>query len=376
MIWNWQHKNWPKFSYDKEQLLGFEEKFLTKAGVLHGSMKHINDQDKESLKVNLISNEALKTSEIEGEILNRDSLQSSIRKHFGLKTDNRKIPPAEQGIAEMMVDLYKTFHLPLSHEYLFKWHEMLTNGRRDLIDIGSYRSHDDPMQVVSGAISNPTIHFEAPASKKVKEEMQQFMTWFNRSEQQDSTKLPILIRAGVAHLYFESIHPFEDGNGRIGRAISEKALSQNLQRPTLIAISHTIESEKKAYYSALHKNSKDLDITNWLIYFSQMVLQAQNHTQSMIDFLIEKGKFYHRFNGKLNPRQEKVVSRIFLEGISGFRGGLSAENYIRITDAPRATTTRDLQSLVEKGAFIKTGELKSTRYFLNIDHDSVKNDNK
>jgi Fic family protein len=373
MIWNWQHKTWPQFTYNQEKLLDFERQFLEQAGILYGSMKHINHEDKDTFKIDFLSHEAFKTSEIEGEILNRDSIHSSISRQFGLKTDNRKIPPAEHGIAEMMVDIYASYQSELTHERLFTWHEMLTNGRRDLIDIGNYRTHDDPMQIVSGPLQRPTVHFEAPPSIRVEKEMQQFIEWFNQTEQPGKLKLPALLRSGIAHLYFESIHPFEDGNGRIGRAISEKALSQSLERPTLIAISHTIESKKKEYYTALHQHSKGLDITGWLIYFCKMVLQAQRHTQSMIDFLIEKGKFYQRFVNKLNSRQEKVVRRIFQEGINEFRGGLSAKNYIRITGTTRATATRDLQNLVEQGVLIRTGELKSTRYYLNIDHESIGN---
>ncbi|MEM7551645.1 MAG: Fic family protein [Bacteroidota bacterium] len=367
MRWNWQHKNWPNFTFTKERLTGFEKEFLHRAGVLFGSLKHIDDEDKDVLKVNLISDEAFKTSEIEGETLNRDSLQSSIRKHFGLKTDNRRIPPAEQGISEMMVDLYKSYVTHLNHDQLFSWHKMLTNGRRDLLDIGAYRTHDDPMQIVSGAIDNPAVHFEASPSKRVISEMEAFIEWFNG----ESIELDPLTRAGIAHLYFESIHPFEDGNGRIGRAISEKALSQSLKRPTLIAISHIIESKKKEYYSALQTNSVDLEISKWLTYFCEVVLKAQDHTQSMIDFLIEKSKYYNRFEDHLNQRQYKVIERIFREGINGFKGGLSADNYITITGTTASTATRDLQKMVEMGAFKRTGERKGTRYYLNINHSSA-----
>lgn len=176
---------------------------------------------------------------------------------------------------------------------------------------------------------------------------------------------------GIAHFYFESIHPFEDGNGRIGRAISEKALSQGLKRPTLIALAQSIERSKKAYYAALQIGNRGLDIQDWLEYFCQTVLVAQDYTQSTIDFLIEKSKFYDRYSNKLNERQAKVIARMFAEGIDGFKGGLSAENYITISGAARATATRDLQSLVEIGALTKTGERKYTRYYLNIDHESV-----
>jgi len=245
---------------------------------------------------------------------------------------------------------------------------MLTHGRRDLIDIGAYRTHNDPTQVISGAIDNPAVHYEAPPSWRVPEEMEAFIAWFNG----ESLKSDPLTRAGIAHLYFESIHPFEDGNGRIGRAISEKALSQSLKQPTLIAISYTIESKKKSYYSALQNNSVGLEISDWLIYFCNLVLTAQDHTQSMIDFLIEKGKYYTRFEKFFNKRQAKVVERIFREGINGFRGGLSADNYITITGTTASTATRDLQKMVETGALKRTGVCKGTGYYLNIDHESAK----
>ena len=369
MIWNWQQKTWPEFVYDADALSDYESQFLHRAGVMHGSLKHISEEDKESLTVDLMSVEALKTSEIEGEILNRDSLQSSIRRNFGLKTDNRKIPPAEQGISEMMVSLYKTWQVPLDHDGLFTWHRMLANGRRDLHDIGRYRSHTEPMQIVSGELYEPEVHFEAPPSKLVKKEMNKFILWFNQTGQRGKEELSALTRSGIAHIWFESIHPFEDGNGRIGRAISEKALSQSLGRPTLIAIANTIEKKRKAYYAALQRNSRDLEITDWLVYFCEMVLAAQDYTQNLIDFLIEKGKFYTRYDGKLNERQEKVVARMFREGPDGFKGGLSAENYISITGASRATATRDLQNLVELGALVKKGERRYTRYYLYINHE-------
>ena len=290
---------------------------------------------------------------------------------IGLTSDHRRISPAEQGIAEMMIDLYQNWQSPLSDKELFSWHEMLTNGRRDLQDVGRYRTHSEPMQIVSGSLDEPTIYFEAPPSKAVKSEMKAFITWFNQTGQGAQRELPALIRSGIAHLYFESIHPFEDGNGRIGRALSEKSLSQSLRQPTLIALSHTIQTNKKAYYAALHAASKDLDITEWLVYFCETILEAQRYTQSMIDFLIEKGKFYKRYADVFNDRQAKVIERMFREGVGGFKGGLSAENYISITNAARATATRDLQRLVEQGAFIKTGQLKSTRYYLNIKHESI-----
>ncbi|MFZ1803422.1 MAG: Fic family protein [Nitrospira sp.] len=365
MTWNWQLEDWPNFTYDRQTLAQNETQFIHEAGMVHGATKHLTEGEKSQLTIDLISNEAVTTSEIEGEILNRDSVQSSIRRNFGLDTDNRKIPLAEQGVAALMSDLYQYSGTALSDEQLFDWHAMLMRGRKDLT-IGAYRTTQNPMHVVSGPIATPKVHFEAPPSHRIPMEMNRFLAWFNHTAPEGQQPLPALTRTGIAHLYFESIHPFEDGNGRIGRALSEKALSQSVGRPTLIALSQTICRNRKAYYQALEDNNKDLDITDWLIYFSRTVLDAQQYTQRLIDFLIAKTRLYDRLLGKLNERQDKALARMFREGLDGFKGGLSAENYLKITNTSRATATRDLQNLVELGALRKTGELKHTRYWLSI----------
>ena len=364
-MWNWQQKNWPNFSYNEHALKELEEQFLKNSGEHSGALKHISDEDKELLKVELLSEEALKTSEIEGEFLDRDSLQSYIGHQFGLKTDNRKVPPAERGIAAMMVDLYKTFDAPLSHEYLWQWNKMLINGQQN-IKIGAYRDSEDPMRIVSGAIYDPTIHFEAPPADALHKEMEAFVRWFNETSKQGTTPLPALTRAAIAHLYFVCIHPFEDGNGRISKSLAEKSLAQSLNQPTLISLAYTIERAKKDYYAGLERNNKDIEITDWIVYFAKTVLDAQANTHKRIEFIIEKTKLYGSLREQMNPRQEKVIERMFREGIDGFKGGLSAKNYIAITSAPRATVTRDLNNLVAIGALVKTGQLKHTRYYLNI----------
>lgn len=366
MKWNWQQQDWPRFRYDSKTLAPLEERFLHHSGLLFGAFKHITDEEKAGLTVDLISNEALKTSEIEGELLNRDSIQSSLRRNFGLETDNRKIPPAERGIAEMMLDLYRSHAKPLTHKTLYSWHAMLTRGRRDLENIGRYRTHADPMQIVSGPLHKPVVHFEAPPSSSVKEEMKNFINWFQRTAPKGKEPLPALTRAGIAHLWFVSIHPFEDGNGRIGRAIAEKTLSACLGQPVLIALSQTIQNNRTAYYSMLEASNKDNAITDWLLYFARTLLDAQEDTQTLIDFVINKARFFDTFRGQFNERQEKVIARIFREGPKGFKGGLSADNYIAITQTSRATATRDLQDLVKSGALTKTGKLKSTRYYLKL----------
>lgn len=366
MAWNWQHPRWPDFDYQQAELEVFEREFLTTSGMLIGAYKHIHDDDKNTLIIDIISEEAIQTSEIEGEHLNRDSVQSSLKRHFGLTTEARRIPPAEQGISEMMIDVYETFADALTHDTIYRWHSMLTKGRRDLIDIGRYRTFSEPMQVVSGPLHRPLVHFEAPPSEQVMQEMDGFMRWFQDTAPDGSNPLPALTRAGIAHLYFVCIHPLEDGNGRIGRAIAEKALAQSFGQPTLIALSHTIQKHKKDYYGALEHNNKGIEITDWLVYFSKTILHAQLRTQSLIDFVIEKTKLYDKARGLLNERQEKLLARMFREGPDGFTGGLSVKNYLSITGASRATATRDLHDLVEKNILTRTGELKSTRYQLNI----------
>jgi Fic family protein len=362
MTYNWQQADWPQFTYDKGILDDLEKSFISSAGIFFGSFKHLDKDDEEILRVEVLCIEALKTSEIEGQYLNRQSVQSSLRRNFGLHADNKKVQQAEQGIAEMMCDLYRTSAAPLSHEKLFSWHKMLLKGRTDLTDIGNYRSHEEPMEIISGPLNNIKVHFEAPPSKRVQTEMEDFITWFNDSAYGGKHALPALTRAGIAHLYFTSIHPFEDGNGRIGRAIVEKALSQSLGYPCLIALSHIISKKKKLYYTMLENSSRSNEINNWLIYFAKTIIEAQEYSQDLIDFIIKKSKFYDRTKDKLNPRQEKVISRIFKEGLEGFKGGLSAQNYISITKTSRATATRDLTDLVDKAIVKKTGDLKSTRY--------------
>jgi Fic family protein len=366
MPWNWEQPNWPAFTYDSAALEPLEREFLLRSGEFIGACKHVGPDDQETLKIELISEEAVKTSEIEGEILNRDSVQSSLRQQLGLGAEQPGVKPAERGISQMMVDLFQNFAAPLDDETLFAWHTMLLSGDKATHVIGGYRTHAEPMQVVSGADYRRTVHFEAPPSTRVPEEMRRFIYWFNATAPGEKNALPALTRAAHTHLYFECIHPFEDGNGRVGRALSEKALAQTIGQPSLIALAYTIERKRKDYYAVLERNNQNLEITEWMTYFANTILEAQSNTIKRVDFYVAKAKFYERFRDKLNERQAKVIARMFREGIDGFKGGLSAENYISIAGTSRATATRDLQDLVEKRAFTRTGELRHTRYFLNL----------
>jgi Fic family protein len=211
MLWNWQQTDWPNFTWKQARLAPAEKRFRSGGGVFLGTIRHIAGEQRRLLLVEAMSTESATTSAIEGEVLDRASVQSSIQRQLGLKADPKRVRPSEEGVAEMMVDLYRTSAKPLSEEMLFGWHRRLMKGR-GLRDLGRYRDGGDPMQVISGAIGKPRIHFEAPPARRVAAEMKRFVAWFNRTGAEGRAPLPALTRAGAAHLYFESIHPFEDGN--------------------------------------------------------------------------------------------------------------------------------------------------------------------
>ncbi len=361
MPWNWELPNWPKFNYDPDRIARSERQFLLDAGSALAYLKTINEQEQKRFIVEILSLEGLESSKIEGEILDRESLQSSIQRHFGLNAEP-KLGDKEHQMAEILCDVYQSFDKPLTHEMLWHWHSILFQDSTKITDRGTYRTHAEPMQIVSNRYDSPRIFFEAPPSADVFSEMSSFIAWFN------STNKPgfILGQAAIAHVYFESIHPFEDGNGRIGHLLIEKLLSQGIGRPILIAISKTLEKRKKDYYSALEKCNQTLEVQDWVDFFAHIALQAHEESIQLLYFLIEKSKMLNSLSGQINPRQTKALLRMFAEGPNGFKGGLSAENYIAITKTTRATATRDLIDLVEKGALLKTGQLRHTRYRLNL----------
>lgn len=362
MPWNWELPRWPAFIYHPEKLSSLERQFLLNVGSASAYLKTIEKQEYSKFRVEILSLEGVESSRIEGEILDRESLQSSIKQHFELKAAKQEEKGKESRMAELLCSVYETFDQPLTHEMLWQWHSMLFKNSPHIEDCGKYRTHAEAMQIVSNRYDSPKVFFEAPPSSIVFKEMSAFIDWFNSPNGSE----PILGRAAIAHIYFESIHPFEDGNGRIGRALVEKILSQNVGRPVLIAISKLLEGKKKEYYSALEKCNRTLEVQEWAAFFSRVVVQAHEESMKLLHFLIAKSKMLGVLSEKLNPRQTKVLLRMFAEGPDGFKGGLSAENYIAITKTTRATATRDLTDLVEMRALIKTGELRYTRYRLNL----------
>ncbi|MEM9479755.1 MAG: Fic family protein [Verrucomicrobiota bacterium] len=365
MDWNWQLPDWPKFTFDPSELEGMEARFLREGGEIVGSFSHLDSDSSTQLRVELLTDEAESTSRIEGEILDRASVQSSLQKEFGMKLDHpRSTSQSERGIAELMKDCFQTHSETLTHEVLHRWHAKLMKGQLEDNLLGKYRKSKTPMQIISGDPFDPEIHFEAPPSSIVFSQMEEFINWFNASQPSPvRVPLPALTRSAIAHLHFETIHPYSDGNGRIGRAISEKALAQSLGQPTLLALSKTIEECRRDYYEALATTRYTSD---WISWFGKIVLLSIEDTKERISFLAAKTHFFDRHRGALNIRQEKALNRMFREGPKRFEGGLSAGNYISITKTSPATARRDLNELVAIGALQKTGEKKGTRYFLSL----------
>ena len=362
MPWNWELPDWPKFHYDPDRLSQLERQFLLSVGSSFAYLESIESQEYNRFRVEILSLEGLESSRIEGEILDRESLQSSIKQHFGINKTLKKGADKESRMAALLCDVYASFDKPLTHEMLWQWHSILFKNSSNIEDCGKYRTHPEPMQIVSNRYGSPKVFFEAPPSARVFEEMASYIDWFNSSNNSGS----ILGQAAIAHIYFESIHPFEDGNGRIGRVLAEKILSLGVRRPILIAISRMLEKRKKEYYAALEKCNRSLEAQDWVEFFAHVILQAHEESMALLYFIIGKSKMLNALSGQINSRQEKVLLRMFEEGPNGFMGGLSAENYIAITKTTRATATRDLTDLVEKGALVKTGELRHTRYRLNL----------
>jgi Fic family protein len=368
MTYNWQQEDWPDFRFDLSKVEDALMTFAEKTGRASGLLRGLTEETQTEAMIDMMVAEAVKTSEIEGEYLSRKDVMSSIRKNLGLgQPDEQVRDKRAEGAAALMLDVRDSYAEPLTKEKLFAWHRMIMAGSRGG-KVGQWRRHVEPMQVVSGAVGKPTVHFEAPPSSRVPKEMTRFISWFN--ETAAGGKLEIkrpLVRAAVAHLYFESIHPFEDGNGRIGRALSEKALSQGIGRPALLSLSRAIEAQRKKYYEALQTGQQSNEITPWVTWFVNMAVEAQKHAEEQIEFTLKKTKFFDRFKDELNERQVKVMRRMLEEGPKGFQGGMNAKKYMGITDTSKATATRDLQDLVEKGVLVPSGGGRSTRYEINID---------
>lgn len=367
MMWIWQHNDWPNYTYDAERFAECTKTFFRKADRLTGRVESLPEPDQADALIDLMLSEAIKTSSIEGEYLDRDSVRSSLKVFAGFAPQEKRSNDLKaDGIAALMVDVRQKWGQPLSQELLCDWQFSVIQDEPYQLGLsGHYRV--DEMEIVSGHYGHRRVHYEAPPAGQVPEEMARFIDWYNKTSPiTGDGSLPGPVKAGIAHVWFENIHPFDDGNGRVGRAIADHALSQSLGYPTMACLATAIESNKKSYYAELEQIGRgSLNLNPWLEYFTDAVNQAQDIAKGEVDFVLGKARFYDKFRDQLNERQAKVVARVFTEGRIGFEGGITAKKYQAITKCSRATATRDLTNLLEREGLVQLpGSGRSTRYEL------------
>ena len=364
--WVWELPGWPGFTWDDDALRGYVARFVADAAWQSGALAFVGGADALEVHLEWLADEAAETSAIEGESLQRDSIRASLLHFFGLEAALHA-PAAERGIARLATDVYDSFGEPLSHDTLWRWHLDLMSSDPGIRELGRYRSGPESAQIVTvrrGSMRSATVNYLAPSGTRIPDEMDAFVEWYNEATELGA-EVDALSVAGAAHLYFECIHPFEDGNGRIGRALAEKALARCLGRPSLIPLSTTIHARRGEYYRALESCRRSLDAGTWQTWFARTILDALDQSRLRLIRHAAQSRLFTALDGRLNDRQAKALHRMFQEEPRGFEGGLSAANYQTITGASSATATRDLADLVKAGALRRTGRARHTRYWLN-----------
>lgn len=364
----WQRLDWPKFVYDNNKLTPYLSKARFSQGVLLGRMKGLGFDLSEEARAEILANEAVKTSAVEGTILDLESVRSSVARRLGLPSAGLASPDRyADGIIEVLLDATNKYDLPLTAERLCGWQAALfPTGFSGLhrINVGKWRGKE-PMRVVSGPIGREKIHFEAPPYKKVVHEVKQFLKWWSKS----NGTIDGLIRAGIAHFYFVTIHPFEDGNGRIARALTDMAVAQDEKlEKRFYSLSTQIMAERNRYYDILESSQKGgLDITDWLIWFLQCTERAINNVEKIISKVLAKAEFWKKYAGvEINSRQQKVINILLDAGQGGFTGGLTTRKYVSIVKTSRVTAYREITDLVEKGVLKQNvGKGRNVNYDIN-----------
>lgn len=365
--WIWQHPDWPRFTWREPTLAPLLREINQLQGRLLGAVGAASPSGSLPSELDALLQNAINTSAIEGERLNVESVRSSLAKRLG--ADRAGLPPGtpqSEGLADLLLDATRNSRAPLSEARLYNWHRALfANGGSVLTSIhaGALRGAD-PMRVVSGPIGKPVTHFEAPPRDGLENELAAFIAWFNRT--QSEPELDPLLRAGIAHLWFVTLHPFDDGNGRLARAISDLALAQAENHSVrFYAMAATIMENRKAYYDVLEATQRGgMDITAWLEWFLLMLKQTLQQAEQRIAHVLKKARFWQQHaQAALSERQIKVLNRLLDAGPEGFEGGLNARKYMSLTNVSKATATRDLAELVAKGCLVqRAGGGRSTSY--------------
>ncbi len=361
-----QLKKWPDFTWNNEVLMPLLSGIRYKQGRLQGQMQLLGFTLRDETSLQVLTLDVLKSSEIEGEVLSSDEVRSSIARRLGMDiggmvSSDRSV----EGVVDMMLDATQQYAALLDKERLCNWHAALfPTGRSGMynITVADWRAdHDGPMQVISGPMGKERVHYEAPASDRLEQEMHMFLEWFNKINTVD----PVL-KSGIAHLWFVTIHPFDDGNGRMGRAIADMQLARadgNTQR--FYSMSAQIRLARNAYYAVLEKTQQgDLDITEWLLWFLNCMDAALDATENLLQGVLQKAAFWDmHHNTTINERQRTMINKLF----DGFTGKLTSSKWAILTKCSPDTALRDIQDLLQKDMLEKeTAGGRSTSYVLRI----------
>ena len=366
MRYIWQDQNWPELKWDEAALLPLLMKVTYEQGRLLGKMEGLGFEElKDEAHLHAMTDEVIKSSEIEGEDLPQNEVRSSIARHLGMKHVKGLVPSSRDvdGIVNLMTDATTNYDRPLTRRRLFKWHASLFPvGKSGLANIATGKYRDGPIHVISGAIGKEKVHFEAPPADQVTEEMADFLDWF-----EDPGAMNPLLAAGLAHFWFVTIHPFDDGNGRIARAIADMALARaesNARR--YYSMSKQIRSERNDYYDMLESTQKGTcDITAWQEWFLSCLRRAIENADATVDTVLQKARFWQRFAEQpLNERQTKVLNRL----LDGFEGKLTTKKWAAMTKSSHDTALRDIKDLIKRGALEQEpGGGRSTSYTLVVE---------
>ncbi len=361
-----QHKNWPDFKWDNDTLLSYVSKVRDLQGRLIGRMEGLGFKLREEAVLETLTEDIVKTSEIEGEFLNPSEVRSSVAKRLGIEISG--LPEASrdvEGVVEMMLDATQKFEAPLTKDRLFGWHAALfPTGRSGMyrITVGNWRKDDKgPMQVVSGPMGRAKVHYVAPEAERLGSEMNRFLKWFNS----DNSIEPV-IKSALAHLWFVTIHPFDDGNGRIARAIADLQLARaDRTNQRFYSMSAQIMKSKKEYYDILESTQKgSLDVSQWLVWYFDRLTEALESTDNSLSKVLVKARFWEKHSTtQLNERQIKMINTL----LGDFVGKLHSSKWAKMTKVHRDTARRDIQDLIKKGILSDSGEGgRSTNYILNV----------
>lgn len=362
----WEKPDWPAFTWDEKALTSPLAQVSREQGRLLGKMEALGFDLRNEAHLRTLTEDVLKSSEIEGEKLERDQVRSSIARRLGM--DIGGLVPADrdvEGVVEMMLDATGNYDQPLTEERLFAWHASLfPTGRSGMhkIRVGAWRDdRTGPMEIVSGAIGKEKVHYQAPPAKRLPHEMAKFLDWFEGPKDTDP-----LLTAGLAHLWFVTIHPFDDGNGRIARAIADMALARSeITGQRFYSMSAQIRRERNDYFMTLETTQKgELDVTRWQAWFLECLHRAIDGAQETLGAVLFKAQFWERFAKEpLNERQIKVLNRL----LDGFEGKLTTSKWAKLAKCSQDTAYRDILDLVERGALQKDpGGGRSTSYSLNL----------